>query len=195
MSDSTVPSRAHRSPGQVLGAVLAAGAGTRYGMPKILADDGEWLECAVAALRDGGCAEVAVAMGAAVVEPPAGAEALIVEDWADGVGASVSAALRWAIARPAAAGLAVHVVDTPDTGPEVTRRVLDAASGDRGVLARAVFDGRPGHPVYIGADHFASALRVIGGDVGAQVYLRSQAVTPVECGDLSTGEDIDERFR
>ncbi|PKZ66810.1 molybdopterin-guanine dinucleotide biosynthesis protein MobA [Gordonia terrae] len=193
MTDAAAPRRAQRSPGRVLGVVLAAGAGTRYGMPKILADDGRWLGHAVATLRDGGCAEVAVAMGAAVVEPPPGAGALVVEDWADGVGASVAAALRWAMARPDAAGLAVHVVDTPDSGPEITARLLHAVGADRAALARAVFEGRPGHPVYIGADHFGPALREIGGDVGAQVYLRSRAVTPVECGDLSTGEDIDER--
>ncbi|MFT4396448.1 nucleotidyltransferase family protein [Gordonia lacunae] len=193
MTDATAPRRAQRSPGRVLGVVLAAGAGTRYGKPKILADDGRWLERAVATLRDGGCAEVTVAMGAAVVEPPAGAEALVVEDWADGVGATVSAALRWALARSGAAGLAVHVVDTPDSGPEITARLLDAVADERAGLARAVFDGRPGHPVYLGADHFGPALRVVGGDVGAQVYLRSRAVTPVECGDLAAGEDIDER--
>ncbi|OUC75728.1 nucleotidyltransferase family protein [Gordonia lacunae] len=193
MTDATAPRRAQRSPGRVLGVVLAAGAGTRYGKPKILADDGRWLERAVATLRDGGCAEVTVAMGAAVVEPPAGAEALVVEDWADGVGATVSAALRWALARSDAAGLAVHVVDTPDSGPEITARLLDAVAGERAGLARAVFDGRPGHPVYLGADHFGPALRVVGGDVGAQVYLRSRAVTPVECGDLAAGEDIDEQ--
>ena len=179
--------------GRVLGVVLAAGAGTRYGMPKILAHGGLWLEQAVAALRDGGCSDVTVAMGAAVVDPPAGTDVLLVEDWADGVGATVSAALRWSKTRPDAAGLLVHVVDTPTTGADVVARVLHAASGDRAVLARAVFDGRPGHPVYIGADHFRPALRVVGGDVGAQVYLRSRAVTRVECGDLAPGVDIDER--
>ncbi|MFE0749274.1 NTP transferase domain-containing protein [Gordonia sp. NPDC058843] len=194
MSDATAPRRAQRSAGRVLGVVLAAGAGTRYGMPKILADDGAWLQRAIAALRDGGCAEVAVAMGAVVVDPPEGAGALIVENWADGVGATVSASLRWAMTRPDAAGLVVHVVDTPDSGPEITERLLDAVAGDRAVLARAVFDGRPGHPVYIGAEHFGPALRVVGGDVGAQVYLRSREVTPVECGDLAGGEDIDERL-
>ncbi|WP_338857263.1 NTP transferase domain-containing protein [Gordonia hongkongensis] len=193
MDDVTGAAPPDDPAGRVLGVVLAAGAGTRYGMPKILAHDGRWLERAVAALRDGGCSEVTVAMGAAVVEPPAGAETLIVEDWADGVGATVAAALRWAMARPDAAGLTVHVVDTPATGADVVARVLGAASGDRALLARAVFDGSPGHPVYIGADHFGPALRVVDGDVGAQAYLRSRAVTRVECGDLAPGVDIDER--
>lgn len=48
------------------GVVLAAGAGTRFGMPKVLADSGEWLVSAANALREGGCAEVVVVLGAAV---------------------------------------------------------------------------------------------------------------------------------
>jgi hypothetical protein len=48
------------------GVVLAAGAGTRYGMPKVLAGNGGWLASAVAALSDGGCGDVVVVLGAAV---------------------------------------------------------------------------------------------------------------------------------
>ena len=57
----------------VVGVVLAAGAGRRYGKPKILAAQGEWLANAVSALTVGGCDDVAVTMGAAVVEAPDGA--------------------------------------------------------------------------------------------------------------------------
>jgi nicotine blue oxidoreductase len=56
----------------VTGIVLAAGAGTRYGMPKVLADEGGWLRRAVAALVDGGCDDGVVVLGAAVVDVPAG---------------------------------------------------------------------------------------------------------------------------
>ncbi|MBD0863787.1 NTP transferase domain-containing protein [Gordonia sp. zg691] len=177
----------------VVGVVLAAGAGTRYGMPKILAHEGAWLDSAVTALRDGGCDRVVVAMGAAKVVPPAGAEVLLVEEWEAGIGATVSAVLRWARRQRHAAGLVLQVVDTPDVGAGAVARVVDAAGARRDALVRAVFDGRPGHPVYLGADHFGPALDVIGGDVGAQVYLRGRAVSLVECGDLASGEDIDVR--
>ncbi|AZZ82861.1 molybdopterin-guanine dinucleotide biosynthesis protein MobA [Gordonia alkanivorans] len=179
--------------GEVLGVVLAAGAGSRYGMPKILAHDGVWLKASTNALRAGGCADVAVAMGAAIVAPPVGVTALVVDDWADGLGASVSAALGWASRRPGVGGVVLTVVDTPDVGPEVVRRIVDASGGRRGDLVRAVFDGRRGHPVYIGADHLGPAVEVIHGDVGAQRYLRDHEVTCVECGDLATGRDIDTR--
>ncbi|MGB6276881.1 MAG: NTP transferase domain-containing protein, partial [Rhodococcus sp. (in: high G+C Gram-positive bacteria)] len=48
-----------------VGVVLAAGAGTRYGSPKVLAHDGLWLKTAVQALRNGGCDRVVVVLGAA----------------------------------------------------------------------------------------------------------------------------------
>lgn len=178
--------------GNVLGVVLAAGAGTRYGMPKILAHQGEWLTIAVSALRDGGCPEVMVAMGAAVVSAPAGASAIVVPDWSDGMGSTVAAVLRAARNESGLAGVLLHVVDTPDVGADVVARVLSAAEGHRSVLARAVFDGRPGHPVYIGIDHIDGVLAVVGGEVGARAYLRDRAdVVDVECGDLATGADVD----
>ncbi|HRD14869.1 MAG TPA: NTP transferase domain-containing protein, partial [Mycobacterium sp.] len=48
------------------GVLLAAGAGTRFGMPKVLAERGSWLRAAVAALSGGGCDDVVVVLGAAV---------------------------------------------------------------------------------------------------------------------------------
>ncbi|MDQ2637880.1 MAG: nucleotidyltransferase family protein, partial [Actinomycetota bacterium] len=47
------------------GVLLAAGAGSRYGMPKVLAAQGQWLTSGVAALHRGGCDDVVVVLGAA----------------------------------------------------------------------------------------------------------------------------------
>ena len=51
----------------VAGELLAAGAGTRFGMPKVLAEQGQWLRHAVHALSAGGCDDIVVVLGAAVV--------------------------------------------------------------------------------------------------------------------------------
>ena len=59
------------------GVLLAAGAGTRYGMPKVLAENGEWLRACVTALGDGGCDDIVVVLGAAIVDVPAPARAVI----------------------------------------------------------------------------------------------------------------------
>jgi CTP:molybdopterin cytidylyltransferase MocA len=58
-------------------------------------------------------------------------------------------------------------------------------------LARATFHGSPGHPVLIGADHFAGVIRAAGGDRGARDYLATHSVIAVECGDLAEGADVD----
>ncbi|MGC5247926.1 nucleotidyltransferase family protein [Gordonia sp. DT219] len=178
----------------VVGAVLAAGAGTRFGMPKILAEQGLWLHRAVDALRVGGCDEVLVAMGAAIVEPPAGATAIVVADWAVGLSASVRAVLDSPPVGHDPAGVVLHVVDMPDVGEAVIARIVATAARDPGRIVRAVYGGRPGHPVYLGRDHFAGVRARLDGDVGAAPYLRAHAgiVESVECGDLASGLDRDE---
>ncbi|MCV7068588.1 NTP transferase domain-containing protein, partial [Mycolicibacterium farcinogenes] len=97
----------------VAGVVLAAGAGRRFGMPKVLAEDGAWLKQAVTALRDGGCDEVIVVLGAAVVDVPEPARAVVAERWADGMSASVRTGLA---AVGPAQWIVLHTVDTPDIG-------------------------------------------------------------------------------
>lgn len=165
------------------GLVLAAGAGSRYGRPKILVDG--WLERAVTALRAGGCGTVAVVTGAARPPLPTGAREIYCASWEQGIGASLRAGLSGA---GSADRVVVHVVDCPDVGPAVVRRVL-GATGTR--LGRAVFDGRPGHPVVIPREHLAPLLRTLGDRDGAGPYLRARGGVTVECGDLATGEDID----
>ena len=171
------------------GIVLAAGAGTRYGMPKVLAQQGQWLRNAVAALADGGCDDVVVILGAAVVAVPAPARAVVADDWADGVSASVRAGLAAVTASDVAV---LHPVDTPDVGADVVRRVLGHAT--RTGLARAAFDGAPGHPVTIAKEHWPALLATLHGDEGARGFLALRDdVAMVECGDLATGVDVDER--
>jgi CTP:molybdopterin cytidylyltransferase MocA len=60
-------------------------------------------------------------------------------------------------------------------------------------LARATYDGRPGHPVLIGKDHLGPLRGTLHGDVGARAYLDAHDVLAVECGDLATGADVDHR--
>ena len=77
----------------VAGVVLAAGAGTRYGMPKVLAGEGKWLRSAVSALHGGGCDDIVVVLGAAVVDVPAPARPVVAADWAEGMSASLRAGI------------------------------------------------------------------------------------------------------
>lgn len=174
------------------GVLLAAGAGSRYGMPKVLAEKGDWLKLAVAALAGGGCDEVIVVLGAAgadVVDVPAPARAVYAANWADGL----SASLRAGLDAVDSAFAVVALVDTPDVGAAVVARVLAAAHSATSGLARAVYAGRPGHPVVIARRHWPELLAGLGGDVGAGPFLRARDdVIAVECGDLAGGADIDE---
>jgi CTP:molybdopterin cytidylyltransferase MocA len=179
------------------GLLLAAGAGSRMGMPKALVHDGEesWLARGVQVLRDGGCGDVTVVLGAGADEALGlldglGVDVAIAADWADGMSASLRVGLA---ALPADADAAVVLlVDLPDVTPEVVRRVVAAGAGPDD-LARASYDGRPGHPVLLGRAHWAAVQASATGDRGARDYLDAAGARAVECGDLATGRDVDSR--
>jgi molybdenum cofactor cytidylyltransferase/nicotine blue oxidoreductase len=181
----------------VHGLLLAAGAGTRMGMPKALvrgADSEPWLVRGVRVLIDGGCAQVTVVLGAAAEEAlplleGTGATAVVAGDWEVGMSASLHAGLT-AATGTAADAVVVTLVDLPDVGADVVRRVLDPRPGPA-TLRRAAYGGRVGHPVVLGRDHWAGILGTAAGDRGARDYLATHAVEVVECGDLATGRDVD----
>jgi CTP:molybdopterin cytidylyltransferase MocA len=183
-----------------VGLVLAAGAGRRMGGPKALvrlAEGGPTLvETAVARVTAGGCDRVVVVVGASGAEVAArvegtGVEVVTADDWDEGMGASLRAGLTHLGAGDDDLAL-VTLVDLPDVGAEVIQRVLDAAGPDgRAALARAAYDGVPGHPVALGRDHWAAVITTARGDRGARDHLRATPHDLVECGDLATGRDLD----
>ncbi|WP_237166492.1 nucleotidyltransferase family protein [Mycolicibacterium hippocampi] len=176
----------------VSGVLLAAGAGVRYGQPKVRAEGGRWLRLAVSALHDGGCGDVVVVLGAALVDVPAPARGVVAERWADGVSASVRAGL---LALSETTEYAVlTTVDTPDIGAAAVRRVVAAARSSDSGLARARYGDRPGHPVVIARRHWPQLLDGLSGDEGAGPFLRARDdVVTVDCADLGSGVDVDER--
>ncbi|PUA81611.1 nucleotidyltransferase family protein [Nocardioides currus] len=176
------------------GLLLAAGAGRRMGMPKALVHDADgtsWLRRSVEVLLDGGCTQVRVVLGAQAGEARAlltgtAATVVVADDWAEGMGASLRAGLD---AAAHDGDVLVSLVDLPDVGADVIARVLACGA----TLARATYDGRPGHPVLIGRDHVEPLAATLHGDVGAKAYLEAQDTLGVECGDLATGRDRDRR--
>ena len=180
----------------VAGLLLAAGAGSRMGMPKALvrdADGTSWLRRSVAALTDGGCDAVTVVLGARADEAralvPDGVTVVVADEWADGMSASLRAGLA---AMDDADAVVLTLVDLPDVTAEVVRRVVAQGAG-RATLSRAAYAGRPGHPVVLGRDHWAGVAASATGDQGARPYLAAHDVALVECGDLATGDDRDSR--
>ena len=182
------------------GLLLAAGAGRRMGTPKAVVSDesGSWLVRGLTNLSAGGCDRVTVVLGAETVESRAllastavRSRVVVAEDWDEGMGASLRAGLR-SLADSADEAVVVLLVDLPDLVPAVVARVVAAGDGPA-ALARASYDGKPGHPVLLGRDHWAGVVETARGDRGARDYLAAHRVTLVECGDLATGRDVDSR--
>jgi CTP:molybdopterin cytidylyltransferase MocA len=191
----------------VAGLLLAAGAGRRMGTPKALLRDEHdvpFVHRALGRLLDGGCDLATVVLGAAADEVQAlldeagwcdddAVDVVVAGDWAEGMGASLRTGLRFldGAADDVTAAL-VSLVDLPDVTEAVVARVLAAGAG-RDVLARASYDGTPGHPVLLGRAHWDAIAAGATGDRGARDYLRlrDRDVLDVECGDLATGRDVD----
>jgi nicotine blue oxidoreductase len=178
---------------RVAGLLLAAGAGRRFGTPKALVEHGGalFVESATGVLLRAGCDPVVVVLGAASDEVRARASlgsALVVDnpDWATGMGSSLRVGLA---ALTGVDAVVVLPVDTPGVTAGAVRRLM--ALADRQVLARASYDGEPGHPVLLGHDHWAGAAASATGDAGARDYLRVHEVLTVPCEDIASGADVD----
>lgn len=179
--------------GECAGLLLAAGAGRRMGRPKALVElDGEpLLRRALRALTDGGCAPVRVVVGAQASDVrallPDPSWAVESPDWASGMGASLRAGLR---ALPDASAVLVHLVDLPGVDARIVARLRALASPD--VVARAAYDGVPGHPVLFGHRWWDEVAESASGDRGARDWLRGRTeLRLVECADLGGGQDVD----
>lgn len=191
----------------VAGLLLAAGAGRRMGGPKALLRDPRgvpYLDRTVGLLLEGGCDRVTVVLGASSQDArtlldEAGWSAdesvgvVVADDWDEGMGASLRAGLRALGSGDADAAL-VTLVDLPDVDEPVLRRVLDTAAvapSFAQALVRATYDGRPGHPVLIGRDHWEGVVATAEGDRGARTYFGRHQPVACECADLATGRDLD----
>ena len=172
------------------------------GGPKALLRDAggvPYLERAIGALFDGGCTDVTVVLGAAApdaidlltdggwTDDPE-LSVVVAQDHADGMGASLRAGLA-SLADSEHTAALVMLVDLPDVGAPVVRRLLGDAHEDS--LTRATYAGQPGHPVLIGRTHWAGVLATLGGDRGARAYLDAHGARDVACDDLATGRDLD----
>jgi molybdenum cofactor cytidylyltransferase len=177
--------------GVIAGLILAAGAGTRFGdQPKLLAElDGRPLldyavaaQCEVAELE-----RIVVVLGAHADEVRervdlGRAEPVICADWHTGQAASLRCGASVLLA--AGAGkVIVTLGDEPLLTPQLIGRFVDQPGG-----TRAVYGGRPGHPVVLGAEQL-QALSELTGDRGARGLLQGGPV--IECGHLSSGRDVD----
>jgi len=191
----------------VAGAVLAAGAGRRFGdAPKQLADVGglPLLQHAIDAQAAGGLDRRAVVVGARADEVLAavdvrGADVVRAADWDEGLAASLRAAVAWADdvalegdqdpeVRPR--WLLITLGDQPRVGAAAVAAVAQAAraAAPGTDVVRATYAGEGGHPVALRRTTF-DQLRALRGDTGARDLLAG--ARPVELGALADPADVD----
>ena len=187
------PCRAEGAGSGVGGLVLAAGAATRFGAPKQLADlDGRpMLEHSLRAMAGAGLSRAVVVLGANADEVVAQvdlhqAEPIVCARWEEGQAASLACGLAELADCDA---VVVTLGDQPRLATEAIRRVIaERAHGSAAV--RATYGGHPGHPVLLERELF-EPLRNVSGDLGARNVLMSVQVADVPCDDLGGGEDVD----
>ncbi len=174
----------------ICGLILAAGEGRRFGPePKLLAElHGRPLlehaiaaQCAVPELE-----RVVVVLGAYAEELRSRvefmrAEPVVCDAWREGQAASLRRGLQ---ELRGADKVLVTLGDQPLITPELVARFVAEAPG-----TRAVYKGRPAHPVVLGREQI-DAVMSLTGDRGARNHLRGGA--EVELGALGDlGSDVD----
>lgn len=183
----------------VAGLLLAAGAASRYGSPKMLErfDGRTLLDRALDALLDGGCDPVVVVLGAhaasvrqAVSDRPDRIATVENPLWSTGMASSLRAGLDALPER--ADAVVVALADQPLVGAPVVRRLAEAGrSGARAAVA--TYDGRPRNPVLLARSVFADVAATVTGDRGARDWLRAHPdlVLAVACDDAGDPFDVD----
>jgi len=166
-----------RSAAGVTAIVLAAGASTRMGQPKLLLEVGgiplvrRVAEAAVGSRAgsvlvvtgdDDSAIRVCLADAALTIQNPEAHE---------GLASSIAAGVAAAEARGASAVLLV-LADQPAVSVEILDRLLDAYESGRDPVA-CDYEGGPGPPALFARRHFP-ALRALQGDRGAKALLRSE---------------------
>lgn len=179
--------------------LLAAGAGSRFGGDKLLAEfEGRPLiEHALSMLRDAPLDETVVVVGGdagrlrQVCEPY---RVRIVEnpDWVEGQSTSVRAGLR--AMSPGARAAVVSLADQPLVGTGAVKRLVEAF--ERGAtVAVAVYGGKRRNPVLFAREMWPMLIEELSGDEGARAVLRHhpELVTEVPCDDVADPVDVDTR--
>jgi molybdenum cofactor cytidylyltransferase len=179
----------------IVGLLLAAGAGTRFGSDKLRHALPHGVAIAVQAARH---LKPEVDLVFAVVRPAAvelkaaleqeGCVVVVCDNAAEGMGASLACAAR---AAGAHAGYLVALGDMPFIRRSTIAAVREALAAGAPIAA-PYFRARRGHPVGI-AGSFFERLVSLGGDEGAKRLLQENeaALVKVPVGDPGVLRDID----
>jgi len=167
----------------IAGVVLAAGCSSRLGSPKqlVLVEQRTLVSQAVNCCVRGGCARVAVVLGASLetVLPTVrglAADVLVNEDWREGIASSIRAGVSALSEEVEAVVLAT--CDQPRLSSDVVRRLIAGFDGVPGRMVACEYAGTVGVPALFGRSCFEELLQ-LRGDSGARRLLRRNLETVV----------------
>ena len=180
---------------RIVGVLLAAGEGTRFGGDKLLARLADGTPVGVMSARN---LTAALPEAIAVVRPEDVRLAQLLDTagiavepcpsaW-QGMGSSLAHAVR---ARPDADGWIVALADMPKVRPETIHAVAAALEAGASIAAPS-YRGERGHPVGFSAA-YGARLAALSGDAGAREILRAERARMMllESDDAGVVADID----
>jgi len=188
---------AARPPSNVVGILLAAGSGSRFGGEKLLHPLADGVAIAAHAARN---LLAALPSAIAVVRwgdfplydmlEQEGCHCTMFQDAARGMGASLAHGVAQA---READGWVIALADMPSIRPE-TIRTIAAALEAGALIAAPMHDGKRGHPVGFAAP-LRHELEALNSDEGARAVIERHHgdVKLVECDDPGVLLDIDRR--
>jgi CTP:molybdopterin cytidylyltransferase MocA len=183
----------------ICGIVLAAGRSRRMGEPKALlrAGDETFLQRAVDALREGGCAYVVVVTARLddetareIAEQAAALDAGIAVNPAAESEQADSLRIGLMSLPPEAEAAVVAPVDVPDVSGALVRAVIDAHRRTGAPVALPAREGRHGHPVLFARRVFAELMRA-GLPQGARTVIHAHAADLAEVPVDTLPPDLD----
>jgi len=188
---------AARPPSNVVGILLAAGSGSRFGGEKLLHPLADGVAIAAHAARN---LLAALPSAIAVVRwgdfplydmlEQEGCHCTMFQDASRGMGASLAHGVAQA---READGWVIALADMPNIRPE-TIRIIAAALEAGALIAAPMHDGKRGHPVGFSAP-LRHELEALNSDEGARAVIERHHgdVKLVECDDSGVLLDIDRR--
>jgi len=190
-----LPAAGNPAPGGLIGVLLAAGAGTRFGGDKLIQSLKDGTPVGVAALRN---LRAVVDRVVAVVRPghrqladllrAEGAEVVVCHDAGKGMGHSLACAISNS---GECAGWVVALGDMPSVRTGTISQVAEALRSS-GEVVMPCFRGERGHPVGF-PGHLRAALCALTGDQGARALLsgRRAGLRRIDVDDPGVLRDID----
>lgn len=191
-----------RAAMRIVGVLLAAGRGTRFGRDKLLAplagDTSSGSPAKAMAIAAAEHLVEALPDAVAVVRPgdtplaqrlrDAGLRIAECANAADGMGASLGCGI---VAMPDADAWVVALADMPWITPATIRAVAGALASGADIAAPA-YHGERGHPVGFARHHYAS-LAAMTGDTGARSLIERHRdrLTLIEVDDAAVLRDVD----